>query len=56
MTATTIAAAQKNLAQLVADVNDGCTQIIIVNDNGKNHYRYINPTTSMKNGEITREV
>ena len=36
MTATTIAAAQKNLAQLVTDVTDGCTQIILVNDDGKN--------------------
>ncbi len=36
MTATTLAAAQKNLAQLVADVNDGSTQVIIVNDDGKN--------------------
>lgn len=35
MTATTTALAQKNLAQLIEDVNDGCTQVFIVNEDGK---------------------
>ena len=35
MTATTLANAQKNLPQLVSDVNYG-RPVIIVNDNGKN--------------------
>ena len=38
MTATTLTNAQKNLHQLVSDVNFGCSPVIIVNDddNGKN--------------------
>ena len=36
MTATTLAMAQKNLGQLIADVNDNCRPVIIANDDGKN--------------------
>ncbi|MBQ3646681.1 MAG: type II toxin-antitoxin system Phd/YefM family antitoxin [Synergistaceae bacterium] len=36
MTATTLTVAQKNLGQLMSDVNDSSTPVIIVNDNGKN--------------------
>ena len=36
MTATTLARAQKNLAELIADVNESCRPIIIANDDGKN--------------------
>ncbi len=36
MTATTLARAQKNLAELIADVNESCRSIIIANDDGKN--------------------
>ena len=37
MTATTLTKAQKNLAQLVEDVNDSCRPVIIVNEgSGKN--------------------
>ena len=36
MTATTLTEAQKNLPQLVDDVNYGYSPVIIVNDDGKN--------------------
>ena len=36
MTATTLTRAKENLAQLVSDVNYGCSPVIIVNDDGKN--------------------
>ena len=36
MTATTLTKAQKNLPQLVNDVNYGYSPVIIVNDDGKN--------------------
>ena len=36
MTATTLASAQKNLSQLVSDVNDSSSPVIIVNEGGKN--------------------
>ena len=37
MTATTLTRAQENLPQLVSDVNDSCSPIIIVNEgSGKN--------------------
>ena len=36
MTATTLTKAQKNLPQLVDDVNYGYSPVIIVNDDGKN--------------------
>ncbi len=36
MTATTLARAQKNLAELVSDVNESCRPVIIANDDGKN--------------------
>ncbi len=36
MTAISITAANKKLSQLVSEVNDYCTPVIIVNDSGKN--------------------
>ena len=36
MTATTLARAKENLAQLVSDVNYGYSPVIIVTDDGKN--------------------
>ena len=36
MTATTLTKAQKNLHQLVNDVNSGYSPVIIVDDDGKN--------------------
>ncbi|MBQ7215383.1 MAG: type II toxin-antitoxin system Phd/YefM family antitoxin [Synergistaceae bacterium] len=36
MTATTLTKAQKNLPQLVNDVNSGYSPVIIVDDDGKN--------------------
>ena len=36
MTATTLARAQKNLAELISDVNESCRPVIIANDDGKN--------------------
>ena len=36
MTATTLTQAQKNLAQLVEDVNDGCSPVFIATDSGRN--------------------
>ncbi|MBQ6736930.1 MAG: type II toxin-antitoxin system Phd/YefM family antitoxin, partial [Synergistaceae bacterium] len=36
MTAVTLSNAQKNLGQIIANVNDSCMPVIIANDNGKN--------------------
>ena len=36
MTATTLTRAQKNLGQLIADVNDSSIPVIIASDDGKN--------------------
>ena len=36
MTAINASTTTKTLSQLVAEVNDSCNQIIIVNDDGKN--------------------
>ena len=36
MTATTLTKAQKNLAQLVEDVNDGYSPVFIATDSGRN--------------------
>ena len=36
MTAVTLANAQKNLAQIIANVNDSCVPVIIASDDGKN--------------------
>ena len=36
MTAINASTTTKTLSQLVTEVNDGCTQVIIVNDDGKN--------------------
>ena len=36
MTAINASTTTKTLSQLAAEVNDGCTQIIILNDDGKN--------------------
>ena len=36
MTAINASTTTKTLSQLTAEVNDGCTEIIIVNDDGKN--------------------